>query len=132
FVARRRGAAGGEGLPDRLSLRRLGLGGREPPAPRGVPARTARARMDRGQNIAIEFRYAEGRVDRLPGLAQELVGLKVDVIVASPTAAALAARDATRTIPIVGMSLTEPVGLGLVARSGCAPREVLHGDRRAQ
>jgi len=68
-----------------------------------------------GQNIVIEFRYAEGRVDRLPGLAQELVRLKVDVIAASPTPSALAARNATRTIPIVGMSLTEPVALGLVS-----------------
>ena len=68
-----------------------------------------------GQNIVIEYRYAEGRTDRLPGLADELVRLKVDVIAASPTPAALAARNATRTIAIVGMGLTEPVGLGLVA-----------------
>ena len=68
-----------------------------------------------GQNIVIEFRWAEGRVDRLPALAEELVRLKVDAIVASPTPAALAARNATRTIPIVGMSLTEPVEVGLVA-----------------
>jgi putative ABC transport system substrate-binding protein len=68
-----------------------------------------------GQNIVIEYRYAEGRIDRLPGLADELVQLKVDVIAASPTGAALAARNASRTIPIVGMSLTEPVELGLVA-----------------
>ena len=68
-----------------------------------------------GQNIVIEYRFAEGRSDRLPGLADELVRLKVDVIAASPTPAALAARNATRTIPIVGMSLTEPVKLGLVS-----------------
>ena len=68
-----------------------------------------------GQNIVIEYRYAEGRLDRLPGLAEELVQLKVDVIAASPTGAAMAARNASRTIPIVGMSLTEPVELGLVA-----------------
>jgi ABC-type uncharacterized transport system substrate-binding protein len=68
-----------------------------------------------GQNIIIEYRYAEGRLDRLPGLADELVRLKVDLIAASPTGAALAARNASRTIPIVGMSLTEPVELGLVA-----------------
>src|SRR5262249_34173526 len=68
-----------------------------------------------GQNIVIEYRYAEGRGDRLPGLAEELVRLKVDVIVASPTPSVLAARNATRTIPIVGMSLTEPVALGLLA-----------------
>jgi putative ABC transport system substrate-binding protein len=68
-----------------------------------------------GQNIAIEQRYAEGRVDRLTSLAAELVRLRVDVIAASPTPAALAARDATRTIPIVGMGLSEPVTVGLVA-----------------
>ncbi len=68
-----------------------------------------------GQNIVIEYRYAEGRIDRLPGLAEELVQLQVDVIAASPTGAAMAARNASRTIPIVGMSLTEPVELGLVA-----------------
>ena len=68
-----------------------------------------------GQNIVIEYRWAEGRTDRLPGLAEELVRLKVDVIAASPTPAALVARNATRMIPIVGMGLTEPVALGLVA-----------------
>jgi putative ABC transport system substrate-binding protein len=68
-----------------------------------------------GQNIIIEYRYAQGRPDRLPGLAEELVRLKVDVIAASPTPAVQAARNATRTIPIVGMGLTEPVALGLVA-----------------
>src|SRR5262245_22200437 len=68
-----------------------------------------------GQNIVIEYRYAEGRIDRLPDLAEELVRLKPDIIVASPTPSALAARDASRTIPIVGLSLTEPVAVGLVA-----------------
>jgi putative ABC transport system substrate-binding protein len=68
-----------------------------------------------GQNIVIEYRWAEGRFDRLADLAAELVRLKVDVIVAAPTPAALAAKNATGTIPIVGMSLTDPVGLGLIA-----------------
>jgi putative ABC transport system substrate-binding protein len=67
-----------------------------------------------GQNVIIEYRWAEGRTDRLPALAEELVRLNVDVIAASPTPAAMAARNATRTIPIVGMGLTEPVTLGLV------------------
>jgi putative ABC transport system substrate-binding protein len=69
---------------------------------------------DEGRNLAIEYRYAEGQADRLSGLATELVRLKVDVIVASPTPSALAAKEATRTIPIVGLSLTEPVAVGLV------------------
>ena len=68
-----------------------------------------------GQNIIIEYRSAEGRFDRLPALAAELVRLKVDVIAATPTPAALAAKSATGTVPIVGVSLTEPVGLGLIA-----------------
>jgi putative ABC transport system substrate-binding protein len=68
-----------------------------------------------GQNIAMESRYAEGRYERLPALAAELVRLKPDVIVAGITAAALAAKNVTRTIPIVvGVSL-DPVGSGLVA-----------------
>src|SRR5215831_4832753 len=67
-----------------------------------------------GQNIVIEFRQAVGQLDRLPALATELVQLKVDVIVATPTPGALAAKSATATIPIVGISLTDPVGLGLI------------------
>jgi putative tryptophan/tyrosine transport system substrate-binding protein len=69
---------------------------------------------EEGRNLLIEYRFAEGRADRLPALAEELVRLKVDLIVASPTPSALAAKHATRTIPIVGMSLTEPVAVGLV------------------
>ncbi len=67
-----------------------------------------------GQNIAIEFRSAEGKWERLPDLAAELVRLKVDVIVAN-TPAALAAKQATRTIPIVMAVSGDPVGDGLVA-----------------
>jgi len=65
--------------------------------------------------VMIEFRFAEGRFDRLPDLAAELVRLKVDLIVAVPTPAALAAKKATGTIPIVMISVTDPVGIGLVA-----------------
>jgi len=69
---------------------------------------------DEGRNLLIEYRFAEGQADRLPALADELVRLNVDLIVASPTPSAFAAKHATRTIPIVGMSLTEPVAVGLV------------------
>jgi putative ABC transport system substrate-binding protein len=68
-----------------------------------------------GKNIVIEYRYAEGNLDRLPGLAKELVGLKPDVIVAAPTPSVLAAKKASATIPIVFVSVADPVGSGLVA-----------------
>ena len=70
---------------------------------------------DEGRNLLIEYRYAEGQADRLPALADELVKLNVDLIVASPTPSAFAAKSASRTIPVVGMSLTEPVAVGLVS-----------------
>ena len=68
-----------------------------------------------GQNIIIEYRSAEGQFDRLPALAAELVRLKVDVMVATPTPAALAAKSATGSISIVGVSLVDPVALGLIS-----------------
>jgi putative ABC transport system substrate-binding protein len=71
-----------------------------------------------GQTIAIEYRFAEGRPERLPGLAAELIGLKVDIIVAPNPAGAQAAKQATSTIPIVMLSVVDPVGSGLVASLG--------------
>jgi putative ABC transport system substrate-binding protein len=68
-----------------------------------------------GQNIVIELRSAEGRVDRFPALARELVRLEVDVIFAPNTLAARAARGATATIPIVVAVMGDPVGDGLAA-----------------
>src|SRR5262249_18406140 len=68
-----------------------------------------------GQNIAIERRYADSIVERLPDLAAELVKLKVDIIVAWSTPAAIAAKQATRTIPIVAAVMADPVGDELVA-----------------
>ena len=68
-----------------------------------------------GRNIVLEFRWAEGRLDRLPGLATELVGLRVDVIHTLSTPAAIAARHATTTIPIVFTGVGDPVGTGVVS-----------------
>jgi putative ABC transport system substrate-binding protein len=68
-----------------------------------------------GKNLVIEARYADGQYDRLPGYASELVGLKVDLIVAAPSPAIRAAKQATTTIPIVFPSTGDPVGSGFVA-----------------
>ena len=68
-----------------------------------------------GRNVVIEYRDAQGKLDPLPALAAELVALKVDVIVASSTAAALAARQATTIVPIVFATVPDPVATGLVA-----------------
>ena len=68
-----------------------------------------------GKNIVIEWRYAEGKIDRLPALAAELVRLKVDVIVSAAPPGTRAAKQATATIPIVMAFDDDPVGSGFVA-----------------
>jgi len=68
-----------------------------------------------GKDIVIEYRWAEGRYERLPDLAADLVRLKVDVIFATVMPAVVAAKDATQTIPIVSAVLVDPVESGLVA-----------------
>jgi len=68
-----------------------------------------------GKNIILEYRWAEGRYERLPGLAAELVQMKADVIVAATAAAIQAAQQATTTIPIVMVLTADPVGSGFVA-----------------
>jgi putative tryptophan/tyrosine transport system substrate-binding protein len=68
-----------------------------------------------GQNLAIERRDGDWKPDRLPALAAELVGLKVDIIVAWSTPTAHAAKQATNSIPIIAVAMADPVGDGLVA-----------------
>jgi putative tryptophan/tyrosine transport system substrate-binding protein len=68
-----------------------------------------------GQNIGIEYRYAEGVDERFSNLAAELMQLKVDIIITSGTPATQAAKNATRIIPIVMTNVADPIGAGLVA-----------------
>ena len=68
-----------------------------------------------GKNIVIEYRFTEGKSDRLPELAAELVRLKVDLVVTTTAPSTSAAKKATTTIPIVMTSSPDPVGEGLVA-----------------
>jgi len=68
-----------------------------------------------GRNLAIEYRWADGRTERLSELANQLVRLKVDVIVTHNTPGPLAAKQATSTIPIVFATAGDPVGTGIVA-----------------
>jgi putative ABC transport system substrate-binding protein len=67
-----------------------------------------------GKNIVFEYRYADNKIDRLPALADELVRLKVDVLITPGTPATLAAKNATKTIPIVFWGVADPVPTGLV------------------
>ena len=69
---------------------------------------------EEGRNIAYDARWAEGKFERLPGLAAELIGLKPDVMFVSTTPAVLAVKKATKTIPIVMVGVGDPVGTGLV------------------
>lgn len=68
-----------------------------------------------GQNLVIEFRFAAGRVDRMPDLVAELLGLEVEVLAVVASVAAVAAKAATSRTPIVFMGVADPVGTGLVA-----------------
>jgi putative ABC transport system substrate-binding protein len=91
-------------------------------SPSSVAARTEAFRQGlrelgyvEGKNIVIEHRYAEGKLDRLPALAAELVRLKVDVIVTGGATVTRAAKEATTTIPVVMAQDPDPVGNGFVA-----------------
>jgi putative ABC transport system substrate-binding protein len=106
------------------TIRRIGFLETSSPSPARVQLwDTLRQRLRElgyleGQNIAFESRFGEGKPERLSGLAAELVGLKVDIIVTAGTPATQAAKQATRTIPIVMTTPADPVGAGLVASLG--------------
>jgi putative tryptophan/tyrosine transport system substrate-binding protein len=68
-----------------------------------------------GKNISVEYHYAEGKLSGLPDLAAELVRLKVDLIIAAADPAVRAAKQATKTIPIVFVGVSDPVGQGFVS-----------------
>ena len=94
------------------------LGGRSPGGPGSGGdsfrlALHARGYVE-GKTVTIEYRYAEDKLDRLPALAEELVRLKVDLIIAPTTVEARAAKAATKTIPIVFDAVPDPVDSGLV------------------
>jgi len=72
-----------------------------------------------GQNLVIEARWADGRYDRLPALMAEVLGRQVDVLVTSGTAAAIAAKNATSTVPIVVGAMGDPLRTGLAASLAC-------------
>jgi len=99
---------------------RLGFVGSHTPstAPRGVAAFWERLRelgWVKGENLTVEERWADGHVDRLPDLVNDVVRSKVDIIVTYNTAAAIAAKKATSTIPIVDAAMDDPVQVGLAA-----------------
>src|SRR5712672_3595798 len=96
--------------------------------------------MIEGQNVTIEDRAADGHYDRLPALAAELVEHRVAVIAANYLPAALAAKAATQTIPIVFLSGSDPIGAGLVSSinrptenvTGIAPMFTLLGTKNLE
>ena len=94
----------------------LGFGAAAPDLQQAFRRRLRELGWVEGQNLTIEYRFAEGQYDRLPGLADELVRLKVDVIVAAGTPPSLAAKNATQTIPIVMVGAADPVRLGTSGR----------------
>src|SRR5262249_3301971 len=86
--------------------------------PRGSKALWERLRelgWVEGQNFVVEARWGEGRAERLPGLIGELIGSKIDILVAYGTQAALTAKNATSTVPIVATAMGEPLRTGLAA-----------------
>ena len=100
-------------------MRRLGVlqpGAPPDPLVEAMQGRLRELGYSEGRDVAFEFRWAEGKFERLTQLATELADLKVDVITAFSTPAAIAAQKATTTIPIVFSAVGDPVGTGLVSK----------------
>ncbi len=106
-------AAGDEGTHHRVLGRDHGFGAR--PWTAAFEQRLRELGWIEGRNVTIEYRWAEGHGERFAQIAAELVRLKVDIIVTAATAPALAAKQATSTVPIVFALATDPIGSGLVA-----------------
>ena len=121
FITLLGGAAAAWPLATRAQQAKLPrLGFLSPASPTGFQVDALRAGLrdfgyDEGRNVAIEYRFAEGQYDRLPALANELVRLKVDVILTHSTPGTQAAKAATSTIPIVMAVAGDAIALGLVA-----------------
>ena len=101
-------------------MRRLGVlqpGAPPDPLVEAMQGRLRELGYREGRDVAFEFRWAEGKLERLTQSAMELAELKVDVITAFSTPAAIAAQQATTTIPIVFSAVGDPVGTGLVSKS---------------
>jgi putative tryptophan/tyrosine transport system substrate-binding protein len=119
-----RSTAAEEGATHRLSSRDLHPADSRAPSPRNLEAFRHGLRelgYVEGKNIIIEYRYSDGRNERLLALAEELVGLNTDIIVADSYASANAAKQVTKTIPIIMTSGADPVATGLatsVSRPG--------------
>ena len=113
FVARRRGAAAGENPADRICVSDWRS---QDPGPQVEGFRQGLRDLGyiEGKNILVEYRYIEGKSDRIPSLVAELVQLKVDVLVLGPLPAIRAAKQATKTIPIVMVTTQDPVAAGFV------------------
>jgi putative ABC transport system substrate-binding protein len=94
---------------------RIGYVGTNPPVAEAFRQGLRDAGYIEGKNVVIEARFAEGREERLPELVAQVLRLKIDVLVSVSTPAALAAKKANTTIPVVFASVTDPVASGLVA-----------------
>ena len=101
-------------LSNSRGISRSGREYRQRPRPKAYRQALRELGYVEGQNIVFEWRFSKRKRDRLPALADELVGLKVDVLFAHSLTAALATKNATRTIPIVFLSAVDPVAAGLV------------------